>query len=289
MNGSSRAAPWLAVLAAWLAPVVAAANEAPREAVPWGKPAKVVKTGAEVPVRARLQIEGDLGEAAPVVAAGKPIVLRLEVQNAGSKDVLLRHAGFWPNHRLIVRDASGAEPARLAKGKAAAAAFSPRGPRDKNVDWPLAPGKIDASEGAYDLGELFDLSKGGAYSVQVEYEEDIAFATNRLAFTIEAAERGAESVFEFTGKVVSVEVAGKRRLPALVTHFDPRFLVTVHVLSVSDPNAPFRTGDYPAFAIHSPAQTFGAADPMGRTFTFQLTSIKEKNQTPWRLARAVER
>jgi hypothetical protein len=278
--GSSRALRGLTVLAACLAPVLAEAGDPSRDDVAWGAPAKVVKTGAEVAVRARVRIEGH-GEPAPVLPAGQPVMLRYEVQNSGKADVVLKHAGFWPNHHLVVRDAAGNEPAPSAKGKLAAAAFAPRAQRDKNAPWAVAPGKIDASEGAYDLGELYDLSKPGSYTVQVDYEEDIAFSTNRLAFRIDAAaERDAT---EFTAKVVAVEIVGKRRLTALRAHFDPHFVVTVHILEVSGA-APFRAGDYQAFAIHSPAKTFGGDDPMGKTYTFRLTRTAEQNQTLWHLA-----
>jgi hypothetical protein len=255
----------------------AQAGDTSKDDVAWGAPGKVVKTGAELPVRARVQIEGHVGEASPVLAAGQPVMLRFEVQNAGKSDVVLRHAGFWPNHHLIVRDAAGSEPAPSAKGKTAAAAFAPRGPRDKNAPWAVAPGKLDASEGAYDLGELYDLSKPGSYTVQVAYEEDITFSSNRLAFTIESA------AMEFTAKVIAVEMLGKRRLMTMRTHREPHFAITVHVLEVSGA-LPFRAGDDMAFAIHSPAQMFRGADPIGKTFTFQLTRTVQESQPPWHLA-----
>jgi hypothetical protein len=59
---------------------------------------------------------------------------------------------------------------------------SRHGPRDKNVEWIVKPGGKDASEGNYDLATLADLSVPGRYTVRVDYEEDISFASNTLAF-----------------------------------------------------------------------------------------------------------
>lgn len=48
--------------------------------------------------------------------------------------------------------------------------------------WKIKPGAVDASEGAYDLAELYDLSVPGRYTVRVDYEEDLAFSSNTLPF-----------------------------------------------------------------------------------------------------------
>ena len=86
------------------------------------------------------------------------------------------------NRPAVILIFTVAAPGLLPLGKTGAAAFSPRGPRDKNVEWKIKPGAVDASEGAFDLAELCDLSAPGRYTVRVDYEEDLAFISNTLPF-----------------------------------------------------------------------------------------------------------
>jgi len=153
-------------------------------AVPWGAPAQRVKSGEMLAVRARVSLDDQPGKTLPAVTQGKPIKLRYEVRNWGAKPHSLWHSGFWTNHRVRVYDTDGEELPLTTRGQEVRKAFAPRGKRDKNVDWKLAPGKTDATEGAIDLREFFALSKPGTYLVQVEYEEEFRVLSNVLPLRI---------------------------------------------------------------------------------------------------------
>src|SRR5687768_5074817 len=70
------------------------------DTVPWGAQATVVKTGVDVPIRARVQIDGHEGDPAPTVSSGKPITIRVEIQSASS-DVRLWREGSPLGLRLV--------------------------------------------------------------------------------------------------------------------------------------------------------------------------------------------
>ncbi len=89
---------------------------------------------------------------------------------------------------------------------------------------------------------------------------------------------------EFKGKVVSIEQLGKRAVKALLVDFDPRFLLTVRIGSVSGTGAPFQEADDQAFAIHSPSRMFAADNSVGKTLAFVLEKTVDHGQTTWRLA-----
>jgi hypothetical protein len=133
-------------------------------------------------VRARVFVAAAPTDPEPVTEIGSPVRISYEVENTSGVPVKLWHAGFWPNHRIVVTDPSGAAPPLTPQGKAGFDAFSPRGPRDKNVEWIIPPQKVDKSEGDYDLTDLADLSAPGRYTVRIDYEEDIAFSSNTLPF-----------------------------------------------------------------------------------------------------------
>jgi hypothetical protein len=145
-------------------------------------------------IRSRIRLKDQPDATAPVLEACFPkspcpaIELRYEVENTGTTSIALWHSGFWPNHRVRLLDARGADAPLTKEGDLRRAAFSPRGPRDKNIEWPIAPGKVDESEGPI---ELFSLSPifgvpalPGRYTVEVDYEEDIAFSSNVLTLWI---------------------------------------------------------------------------------------------------------
>ena len=169
-------------LALWLA---LAAQPAPVSLVPFGEKGKVVESGAVAPVRARVSIKSAPNHPVPVVELGKPVEISYEVKNEGKTDLSLWHAGFWPNHLIEVQHAvSGADLPASKWGAQVRSAFSPQGPRDKNVQWKLSPGQIDSSEGSYDLARLFDLSQPGYYRVRVRYQEEILVESNVLLFYV---------------------------------------------------------------------------------------------------------
>jgi hypothetical protein len=130
------------------------------------------------------------------IAVGKAIQVSYAVKNVSKVEQILWHSGFWPNHQILVRDAAGKEPPLTRLGRQCRDAFAPDGGRDKNVPWKVAAGKEDATEGAYDLAKLYDLTKPGRYTVQYVYEEKQAggwqgrLPSNEAGFEIVAAEKG---------------------------------------------------------------------------------------------------
>ena len=131
-------------------------------------------------LRARVSLEEMPLDAAPVVASGTPVKLRYEKRNVSKEKVLVWHAGFWSNHRILLFRADGdhAKPTKL--GQQMLGAFQTDGPREKNVQWPLAPGATDATEGAYDLATLYTMESPGLYLVQVEYRDGLHLLSNVL-------------------------------------------------------------------------------------------------------------
>ena len=115
---------------------------------------------------------------------GQPIQIHYVKHNVSDVNQIIWHSGFWPNHQIVVKDALGKSVARTARGNQCAAAFSPGGARDKNFPMTLKPGDEDATEGAMDLTQQFDLNKLGTYSVQIFYEEMQKGWNGRLASNI---------------------------------------------------------------------------------------------------------
>jgi hypothetical protein len=120
-----------------------------------------------------------------------PIELHYQVRNVGTGPRIVWHSGFWPNHLVLVQDASGRQSPMTALGTAGRNMFSPGGPRFKNVKVTLLAGNIDDTEGRFDLHKLFVLLPG-TYSVQVVYEERAEGWRGRLPSNVvhfEIAER----------------------------------------------------------------------------------------------------
>lgn len=103
--------------------------------------------------------------------AGEPIQVRYTKTNVSGQPLKLWHSGFWPNHRIRVCDQLGELAPLTEQGKLRFKAFAPGGSRDKNFPAELAAGKDEATEGNYNLLELYDLKKPGLYSVQYLYED----------------------------------------------------------------------------------------------------------------------
>jgi len=127
----------------------------------------------------------------PHLEFGGPVKLRYEKKNVGKEELSVWHCGFWLNHRIRLLHYDRSEVPLTKLGKEGRDAFSPRGLRDKNVQWPIEPGKIDATEGGYDLRELFEISAPGRYRVKVEYEDDVRVVSNTLTFWLLPGEAAA--------------------------------------------------------------------------------------------------
>jgi hypothetical protein len=124
--------------------------------VPSGEPSKGLVT--------RIEVTGTKFK------AGEPIQVRYTKTNVSGQPLKLWHSGFWPNHRIRVCGQLGELAPLTEQGRQRFQAFAPGGARDKNFPAELPPGKDDATEGNYNLLELYDL-KPGLYSVQYLYEE----------------------------------------------------------------------------------------------------------------------
>lgn len=76
----------------------------------------------------------------------------------------------------------------------------------------------------------------------------------------------------FIGTVKSIEPLGQRELRVIPVDFDSRFAVTVHIESVTPGKAPLEGGADRVFAVHSPAQLFGAVeeDIVGKKYRFRV-------------------
>ena len=106
-----------------------------------------------------------------VFGVGEQILVHYQVKNVSQNTQILWQSGFWPNQKIIVLDGNGKDIPVTDAGKLRREAFSPGGARDKNVEWPLAPGTIDNALPTYNLREFFVLDTPGEYSIQYLYEE----------------------------------------------------------------------------------------------------------------------
>jgi len=104
-------------------------------------------------------------------SVGEPIDVKYVVKNVSSSEQTIWHSGFWPNHMIIVKMTNGKEPPLTDFGREGRAAFAPRGARTKNFALTLSPDAEDATQGAFDLTRIFDLSDPGLYTLQYVYEE----------------------------------------------------------------------------------------------------------------------
>lgn len=112
---------------------------------------------------------------------GETVPISFRITNHTSEPVVIWWSGFWPNHRVDVRNAEGQSAPLTAAGKLRSQAFSPDGARrGKNVPMELKPGESwprertdPAKPGEQDairLDELFELGPG-AFTVQVTYHD----------------------------------------------------------------------------------------------------------------------
>ena len=150
--------------------------------IPWGEKGISAADRKEIPLVTRVAMEAKPEDYSPTMVLGGPLKIRYKKKNVGKKEMAVWHCGFWPNHRIRLYHYDRSEVKLVARGKEGRDAFSPKGPRGKNVEWPVAAGKTDDTEGNYDLRELFDISAPGRYKVKVEYEDDVKAVSNTLTF-----------------------------------------------------------------------------------------------------------
>jgi hypothetical protein len=132
-------------------------------------------------------------------AEGESIIPDYVVMNVSNQKLTIWHCGFWPNHLVLVKDATGKEPPLTLFGQQCRAAFSPGGDRFKNVAVTLPPGGEDTKESKQDLTQVYDLSKPGKYTVQYIYEEkqggwEGRLPSNIVEFEITPAPKPAQDV-----------------------------------------------------------------------------------------------
>lgn len=92
-------------------------------------------------------------------AHNEPLLLRYRVKNVSQKNRVLWQSGFWPNHRLIAKDAEGLPLPLTQRGREVRAAFAPNGSRRKTFAVSLLPGAIEDTFAIIDLREFFDVNR----------------------------------------------------------------------------------------------------------------------------------
>jgi hypothetical protein len=103
-------------------------------------------------------------------ATDQPVEVRFRIKNVADKEQTVWNCGFWPNHRLEMTDAQGAEVPMTEKGKQTKAAFAPTGPRRKTIPVTLAPAAMDEQTPKLDLRQYFQIAPG-TYRVRCLYHE----------------------------------------------------------------------------------------------------------------------
>ena len=101
---------------------------------------------------------------------GEPIKASIEFRNLAGPEVTTWISGFWPNHKVVVKDEAGVEPPLTGIGKICRQAFSPGGARRKNIPNIVKRGG-KYSNGAADIAELYDLAPG-KYRLEVTYDDE---------------------------------------------------------------------------------------------------------------------
>lgn len=100
---------------------------------------------------------------------GEPIGASIEFRNLAGPEMTIWISGFWPNHKVVVKDEAGIEPPLTDLGKRGRDAFSPGGGRDKNFP------RIVKRGGKYgivaDITYIYDLAPG-EYRLEVTYDDE---------------------------------------------------------------------------------------------------------------------
>jgi hypothetical protein len=205
-----------------------------REGSPNGPAAdhrRPAREGATVEPQAGPEVNGLRATVAPAikrVKVGEPVPVCYAVRNVSKEEQTLWHSGFWPNHLILAKDADGKDVPLTALGKRCRDAFSPGGPRGKNVPVRVAAGGEDAAYERYDLTRLFDLSRPGRYTVQYVYEERQAggwqgrLPSNEAAFEVVAARGDGQKVVEKDGVTFDIDAHATRRRCSSTSTESPR-------------------------------------------------------------------
>ncbi len=102
---------------------------------------------------------------------GEKIIPEIEYANQSGRDLSIWSSGFWPNHKVIVKDEAGNSPPLTAKGKQCRDAFAPGGDRDKNSPIIVEAGKIRRAGAEIDVASLFELDPGKQYALEIVYDD----------------------------------------------------------------------------------------------------------------------
>jgi hypothetical protein len=109
-------------------------------------------------------------EAAPK-GAKDAVKVHYEIRNTSKDEQVVWHSGFWPNHRIDVKDADGELAPMTERGKFMRKTYDPKGRRRKHSPRKLAPGATDSAWEAYDVRELFPMADPGTYTIQYVYQQ----------------------------------------------------------------------------------------------------------------------
>jgi hypothetical protein len=91
--------------------------------------------------------------------------------------------------------------------------------------------------------------------------------------------------FKMRATVQDVVMLGQFSGTIVQTHSDPRFVLTLHIESITPSLSGFTNGSVVSFAIHSPTMLFAGETPKGKAVDFILSreSQVDKMTTSWRL------
>lgn len=104
--------------------------------------------------------------------SGEKIITEIEYKNQSNRDLTIWSCGFWPNHKVVVKDEAGESPPLTARGKQGRDAFAPAGDRDKNVPIVIASGKTSRGAGVkVDVASLYQLDSGHQYTLEIVYDD----------------------------------------------------------------------------------------------------------------------
>lgn len=118
------------------------------------------------------------------------------------------------------------------------------------------------------------------YAGTQSYLSDLNPPAQARAFKL-AMNTDHKTSITFTGTVKSIELLGKRELEVTPVDLDPKFAVTVHLESVTPPEAPIKEGADVVFAIHSPARLFrgGEGSVIGKKYHFKVIWEQVNNRS----------
>ena len=103
-----------------------------------------------------------------VCVGAEAIKIEVSMKNISNEEVIVWHAGFWANHKIVLLDKNKKTAPLTDFGKRCRGAFNQMA-RDKNARRPLAPGQEDKYE--FELNKLYLLDSPGIYYLTVTYEE----------------------------------------------------------------------------------------------------------------------